>query len=104
MSIPESSPATPETARKAGARIRAEIGSRIAEVTQARAAECMEVSPSTVSRAMEDLDKVCHLLAAVGLQVAPLDAVVVSRDDMQALERMAYKYLQTRIESDGRRY
>ena len=62
------------------------------------------VSSSTVSRSKEDLASICHLLAAIGLQVAPVDAVVVSRDDMHALERMAYKYLQTRIETDGGGY
>jgi hypothetical protein len=50
------------------------------------------------------LEQVCHLLAAIGLQIAPVDSVVVSRDDMHALERMAYKYLQTRIETDGGSY
>lgn len=88
-----------ENARKIGARIQSEILQRLAEVTQERAADCMGVSASTISRSKEDLDKVCHLIAALGFQLAPVGAVVVSQDDMRALERMAFKYLQTRIES-----
>lgn len=99
MSIDTVSPETIESARKTGARIRADIGSRLAEVTQARAADCMGVSASTVSRAVADLDHVCHLLAALGLQVAPLDAVVATQADVQALERMAYRYLQSRLQA-----
>ena len=98
MSTEEVSPAQVESTRKTGARLRAEIGQRIAVVTQARAAELLGVSPSTVSRSVQDLDDACNLLAALGYQLAPLDAVVVSKDDLQALERMAYKYLQVRIE------
>lgn len=101
--MPEVSANDAESTRKIAARIRGELGQRVAFVTQAHAATLMEVSASTVSRVVADLDQFCHLLAAVGLQLAPSDAVVVSRDDMQALERMAYKYLQTRIESGVRR-
>jgi hypothetical protein len=104
MSMQPVSPEQIESTRNTGARLRAEVGQRLVAVTQARAAAFMDTSASTVSRAVEDLDKACHLLAALGLQVAPLDAVVVSREDMQALERMAYKYLQNRIESDRGRY
>lgn len=93
-----------ESTRKLGARIQSDVLRRLADVTQQRAATCMGVDASTVSRSKEDLEKVCHLLAALGLQVAPLDAMIVSRADMEALERMAFKYLQTRIESDGRRF
>lgn len=88
-----------ENTRKIGARIQADVLQRLALVTQERAADCMGVSGSTVSRAKDDLDKVCQLLAALGFQLAPVDAVVVSQDDMRALERMAFKYLQTRIEA-----
>ena len=98
----ESSSIAAENTRKIGARIHGAILQRLAEVTQERAAECMGVHASTVSRAKEDLERVCQLLASIGLQVAPLDSMVVSRDDMQALERMAYKYLQSRIESGVR--
>jgi len=92
----------PETTRKSGARIQSEILQRLAVVTQERAADCMGVSASTVSRQKESLDGVCQLLAALGFQLAPAGAVVVSQDDMRALERMALKYLQARVESEGR--
>lgn len=94
-----------ESTRKIGNRLRKEIGDAVASLTQLRAAEFMDTSASTVSRIVaSDLDGVCHLMAAVGLQFAPLNAVVVERHDIQALERMAYKYLQTRIETDGGGY
>lgn len=88
-----------ENTRKIGARLQGEILRKLADITQERAADFMGVSASTISRAKDDLDKVCQLLAALGFQLAPVDAVVVSQDDMQALERMAFKYLQARIES-----
>ncbi len=93
-----------EMTRKIGARLQGEILRRLAEVTQDRAADFMGVSASTVSRQMEGLDALCQLLAALGFQLAPTDAVVGSQDEMHALERMAFKYLQARVESEGRRY
>ncbi|MGO3890104.1 MAG: CII family transcriptional regulator [Paenalcaligenes sp.] len=92
------SPERVESTRKNGARIQSVVLRRLAVVTQDRAAAFMEVSPSTVSRTKEDLDKVCHLLAALGLQIAPIDSVVMSQDDIRALERMAYKYLQSKVD------
>lgn len=93
------SPEQLEITRKIGGRIQADVLQRLALVTQDRAADCMGVSSSTVSRAKEGLDQLCLMLAAIGLQLAPVDAVVVSQADMKALERMAFKYLQTRIEA-----
>lgn len=95
------SPDQVESTRKIGASIQGTILRRLAAVTQEHAADCMGVSSSTVSRAKDDLEKVCQLLAALGLQVTPVDSVVVSRDEMVALESMAYKYLQAKVE--GRR-
>lgn len=92
-----------ESARNTGARMQSQILRRLAEVTQEHAADCMGVSASTVSRQKEGLDSFCHLLAALGYQLAPTDAVVVSQDDMRALERMALKYLQARVECENRR-
>ena len=88
-----------ESTRKICARLQSDILQRLAQVTQARAADCMGVSASTISRQKEDLEHFCLLLAALGYQLAPVDAVVVSQEDMKALERMAYKYLQARIEA-----
>ncbi|AZY49700.1 CII family transcriptional regulator [Bordetella avium] len=101
MSTQAVSPDKVESTRKIAARLQAEVLQRLALVTQERAADCMGVDASTLSRFKNDLERFCQLLASVGLQVSPLDAVVVSRDDIQALERMAYKYLQTRIENCG---
>ena len=91
-----------ESTRKVGARIQSEILQRLAVVTQERAADCMGVSASTVSRQKEGLEGFCQLLAALGFQVAPAGAVVVVQDDIKALERMAFKYLQTKVEAEGR--
>lgn len=91
-----------EITRKSAARIQAVILQRLAGVTQERAAACIGVSASTVSRAItDDLERICQILAATGLQVAPADSMTVSRDEMRALERMACKYLQARIEADS---
>ena len=89
-----------ESTRKIGARIQGEILRRLAEVTQERAADRMGVSASTVSRQKEGLDGFCQLLAALGLQLAPAAAVVVVQDDIKALERMAFKYLQTKVQAE----
>lgn len=91
-----------ESTRKSGARIHGEVLRRLADVTQERAADCMGVDASTLSRFKDGMDRFCHLLAALGMQVAPGDSVVVSRDDLQALKRMAFKYLQAEIEAEER--
>ncbi|QDJ44994.1 CII family transcriptional regulator [Bordetella hinzii] len=102
MSTQPVSPDRQESTRKIGARLQSEVLQSLVHVTQEHAATCMGMDASTLSRFKNDhLERFCMLLASIGLQFAPLDAVVVSRDDMQALERMAYKYLQTRIESGG---
>lgn len=89
-----------ENTRKIGARLQGEILRRLAEVTQERAADCMGISASTLSRQKEDLEKFCQLLAALGIQLSPEGAITVSRDEIRALERMAFKYLQIRVETD----
>lgn len=91
-----------ESTRKTGARIHGEVLRRLADVTQEHAADCMGLDASTLSRFKDGLDRYCLLLAALGLQLAPSDAVVVSRDDLHALKRMAFKYLQSEIESEDR--
>jgi hypothetical protein len=85
-----------ENTRMLGARIEAEILRAVARSTQAHAAACMELSGSTVSRTLEDLPRWAQLLAACGLQVAPVDSMVVDRTELTALESMALKYLETR--------
>ncbi|WJJ93424.1 CII family transcriptional regulator [Neopusillimonas aromaticivorans] len=92
-----------ESTRKIGARIQGEILRRLAEVTQERAADRMGVSASTVSRQKESLDGFCQLLAALGLQLASTDAVVVDQQELLGIERMALKYLQARVEAENRR-
>lgn len=102
MSTEEVSAERLESTRKSAARIQAAILQRLAAVTQERAAACIGVSASTVSRAVaDDLTRICEILAAVGLQTAPADSMVVSKDEIRALERMACKYLQARIEADA---
>lgn len=102
MSTEQVSAERVEMTRKTAARIQAAILQRLAGVTQERAAACMGVSASTVSRAVaDDLERVCQIMAALGLQVAEADSIVVSRDEIRALERMACKYLQSRIEADS---
>lgn len=91
------SPADVENTRKEGARMYSTALRRLAEVTQERAADFMGVSASTISRQKEDLEKACHLLAALGFQLSQSDSVVISDAELQALEIMTYKYLGTKI-------
>lgn len=93
-----------ENTRKIGESLQSEILRRIADVTQVRAAASMGVSGSTVSRMCEDLGKFAHLLAAIGLKVADVNSIVVDQSEMEALESMAFKYLdRQRREKQARR-
>lgn len=88
-----------ESTRRNGARLQSIVLQRLADVTQERASDFMGVSSSTLSRMKEDLERVCHLLAAIDFQVAPSDAVVVDQREQQAIESLACKYLQARQET-----
>jgi len=90
------SPADVESTRMLGARNRAEILRAVSRVTQAHAADCMGVSASTVSRALEDCDRWSLMLAALGMQVIPVSSMVVDQHELTALENMALKYLEAR--------
>ncbi|VVE59515.1 transcriptional regulator [Pandoraea iniqua] len=85
-----------ESTRMVGARNHAELLRAVARTTQSRAAECLGVHASTISRRLDDMKDVCLLLAAFGLQLAPLDAMVVARLEIEALEGLAFKYLEGR--------
>lgn len=90
-----------ESTRKTAARIQSAILNRLAEVTQVHAAACIGVSPSTVSRAAsEDLEGICQILAAIGLQVYAADSMVVEPEEIRSLKRMALKYLQADLAHD----
>lgn len=95
---PEVSTDTSAIARMHGARIESEILRQIASVTQARAAERMGVHPSTVSRTVEKVADVAQLLAAIGMKVAPIDAVVVDEEEQFVLMRMANKWTEAELE------
>lgn len=100
MSTQSVSPDQVESTRKIGERLRAEFGTAVAVFTQVHAAELMGTSPSTVSRIVtDDLGKVCQLMAAIGWQFAPLDAMVVSKERLEALELFTYEYLRTKVEN-----
>ncbi|MGE8630425.1 MULTISPECIES: MarR family transcriptional regulator [Achromobacter] len=100
MSTEEVSPEQAEWTRKTGERLRAEFGTAVAAFTQVRAAKIMGTSPSSVSRIVtDDLEGLCHLMAAMGYQFAPLDAMVVSKEKLEALELFTYEYLRSKIES-----
>ncbi|HGF4015970.1 MarR family transcriptional regulator [Burkholderia cenocepacia] len=90
------SPEEIESTRMLGARNESEILRAVARVTQARVADCMSVSASTISRTLEELNRWATLLAAAGLQVVPIDSMVVDAHELTALESMAFKYLETR--------
>jgi len=90
-----------ESTRKTGESIQSEILRQLADVTQAHAAACMGVSESTVSRMREDLAKFSQLLASIGLKVADIDSMVVDPSELDALESMAFKYLEQRRRAKG---
>ncbi|AVG38520.1 CII family transcriptional regulator [Achromobacter insolitus] len=103
MSTQSVSPDEVESTRKIAERLRSEIGSAISLFTQARAADFMGTSASTVNRIVaDDLDKVCHLMAAIGWQFAPLDSMVVSKAQLEAYEEFAYEYLRPKVEARRR--
>ena len=87
-----------ESTRKKAERIQSTILRQLASTKQSVAAERMGVNESTVSRQKEDLDRFCQLLAAIDLEVSPVDAVVMEQAEIAALEGLAFKYLKARIE------
>ncbi|MEN5063588.1 CII family transcriptional regulator [Achromobacter aegrifaciens] len=91
-----------ESTRKTGARIQGEVLRRLAEFTQARAAACMDVDASTLSRSKDSLDHFCQLLAALGFQLSPSNAMVISRQELFAMKTMLAKYLQAEVENQNR--
>lgn len=90
-----------ESTRKKAAIIQSAILRQLAATKQSIAADRIGVNESTISRQKEDLERFCLLLAAIGLDVSPTDAVVVERTEIAALEGLAFKYLKARVE--GRR-
>lgn len=96
------SPDPVEMTRKTGARIQAEFLQRLAYVGQEHAATCMGVSASTVSRAKDCLEQVCQLMAAIGLQVAASDSVVISQKELSGLKYLAARYLEADIQREIR--
>jgi hypothetical protein len=94
------SPADVESTRNSGARIYSEVLQRLADVTQERAADSMGVSASTLSRGKEDIERTCQLLAALGFQLAPADAVVTTQEDLRFYKKAAVKLLQADLERD----
>src|SRR5690625_4743707 len=87
-----------ESTRKKAARIQGAILRQLASTRQSVAAGRMGVNESTVSRQKEELERFCQLLAAIDLEVAPVDAVVMEQAEIAALEGLAFKYLKARIE------
>ncbi|CAH0447277.1 hypothetical protein LMG10661_03343 [Ralstonia syzygii subsp. syzygii] len=96
MSTEEVSPQDSESTRTLAARNEAEVLRAVARVTQAHAATCMGVSPSTISRDLEHLPRWSQMLAVVGLQVVPTGAMVVDPIEQDAIESMAFKWLESR--------
>ncbi|WP_081768982.1 CII family transcriptional regulator [Herbaspirillum sp. RV1423] len=102
MSTDTVSPDLVESTRKTGARILSEVLQRLAYVGQERAAGCMGVDPSTVSRAKASLEQACQLMAAIGLQVAASDSVVISQKELSGLKYLAARYLEADIQREIR--
>lgn len=99
MNAEPSSPDQVENTRKTAALIESDILRRLADVTQERAADCMGVSASTVSRMRERISEIAQLMAAIGLQVTASDSMVISQDELSGLRAMAFEYLRAQREA-----
>lgn len=101
MSTDKSSPEATESTRTIAAQIQAVIMQRLAEVTRARAAACMGVHGSTVSRmATDDLEQMALLLAALDLKVVSVDSIVCTQEELRFYKVGAFKFLQADLEKD----
>ncbi|PUA17294.1 CII family transcriptional regulator [Glaciimonas sp. PCH181] len=94
------SPELIENTRKDGATIEALILQRLASVTQVRAAACMGVSGSTVSRMTDEIASVSKLLAALGMRVAPIGSMMVTKEELRSFKVIAHKYLEADLANE----
>ena len=85
-----------ESTRMLGARNKAELVRASKRVTQAHAAACLDVHPSTISRDLAALQEHMNLLAAFGLQVVAADSMVIDQTELATLEDIAYRYFEGR--------
>lgn len=96
---------TQEMTRKTAALIQADILRRLAEFTQARAATCMGVHASTVSRMVaSDLDALTLLLAVLDLKVVPTDSIVCSQEELYMYKSGFAKFLNADLEKERIRF
>ena len=66
------------------------LRNQLAEVGQARMAERLGVSESTVSRWKADqIEQLALQLTALGLKVVPLDANLITADEVKAMRTLA---------------
>ena len=94
------SPDQSEITRKDAARIQSEILQRIAQMKQVNVAERMGVNASTISRFVsDDLYRFCELMAVLGFQVAPNDAVITTQDELNVLKMWAIRFLESDLRS-----
>lgn len=93
-----------ENTRTNAAQIAAVVVQRLSEVTRARAAACIGVHGSTVSRmATEHLDDLALLLAALDLKVVSADSIVCTQEELRFYKLGAFKFLQADLEKDRMR-
>jgi UDP-N-acetylenolpyruvoylglucosamine reductase len=91
------SPAVAEIARKnASAVLQA-----LARHSQTRIAEQIGVNDSAISRFKDgDVERAAQILAACGLKVVPIDAVLYDRDKVSALLTLARDHLQLMVDPE----
>ena len=86
----EVSPTLRESARKTETCLR----NQLAEVGQAKMAERLGVSESTISRWKADqIEPLALQLTALGLKVVPIDAKMVTADETRAMQTLSLAYL-----------
>ena len=86
----EVSPDVRESARK----IETTLRNALAEMGQARVADKMNVSESTISRMKEaDIEKFALFIAAINCSIVSKDQRVISASDLQVLKHLAARGL-----------
>ena len=80
--------------RESARKIETTLRNQLAEMGQARVADKMNVSESTISRMKDaDIDKFALFIAAINCNIVGKDQRVVSASDLQVLKHLAARGL-----------
>ena len=80
--------------RESARKIETHLRNQLAEMGQARVADKMNVSESTISRLKDgSIDNLALFIAALNLNIVGKDQVVISKTDLQVLRHLAARGL-----------